>query len=192
MDRFIQFAIAAADLALADARFKVEPANAERVGVIVGSGIGGFSTIERRAQDAARGRPAQGQPLLHPAVIINLASGWISIRTGAKGPNSATSTACATSAHSIGDAFRLVQLGEADVMIAGGSEAAITPLALGGFAAMRALSTRNDEPTRASRPFDRDRDGFVMGEGAGILILEELEAARRRGARPTARSLATG
>jgi 3-oxoacyl-[acyl-carrier-protein] synthase II len=183
MDRFIQFSIAAADLALADAGFKIDATNAERAGVIVGSGIGGFSTIEREHKTLIEGGPRRISPFFIPSVIINLASGWISIRTGARGPNSATSTACATSAHAIGDAFRLVQNGYADVMIAGGSEAAITPLAVGGFAAMRALSTRNDEPRRASRPFDRDRDGFVIGEGAGILILEEAESARRRGAR---------
>jgi 3-oxoacyl-[acyl-carrier-protein] synthase II len=182
MDRFIHFAVAAADLALKDAGLAVSPENAERVGVYIGSGIGGFSTIEREYRTLLESGPRRISPFFIPAVIINLASGWVSIRTGAKGPNSASCTACATSAHAVGDAFRIIQRGEADAMIAGGSEAAITPLAVGGFAAMRALSTRNDEPTRASRPFDQDRDGFVIGEGSGILILEELESARRHGA----------
>ena len=153
------------------------------VGVYIGSGIGGFATIEREHETLLKQGPRKISPFFIPAAIVNLASGWISIRTGAKGPNSATCTACTTSAHAVGDSFRLIQRGEADVMIAGGSEAAITPLAVGGFCSMRALSTRNDDPTRASRPFDRDRDGFVMGEGAGVIILEELEHARRRGAR---------
>ncbi len=183
MDRFIQFAVAAADFALQDSGFKVEAANAEQVGVYVGSGIGGFATIEREHEALLKGGPRKISPFFIPASIVNLASGWVSIRTGAKGPNSATCTACTTSAHAVGDSFRLIERGEADVMIAGGSEAAITPLGVGGFAAMRALSTRNEEPARASRPFDKDRDGFVIGEGAGILILEELQHARRRGAR---------
>jgi 3-oxoacyl-[acyl-carrier-protein] synthase II len=182
-DRFIQFAIAATDFAVKDAKLEVTPADAERVGVYIGSGIGGFATIEREYDVLLESGPRRISPFFIPAVIINLASGWVSIRLGAKGPNSASCTACATSAHAVGDAFRLIQHDEADVMIAGGSEAAITRLAVGGFAAMRALSTRNDEPTRASRPFDRDRDGFVMGEGSGILVLEELERARARGAR---------
>ena len=182
MDRFIQFAIAASDIASKDARLEFSAAEAERVGVLIGSGIGGFATIEREYRTLLEGGPRRISPFFIPAVIINLAAGWVSIRTGAKGPNSATCTACATSAHAVGDAFRLIQRGDADVMIAGGSEAAITPLAVGGFAAMRALSTRNDDPTRASRPFDKDRDGFVMGEGSGILILEELDRARSRGA----------
>ena len=183
MDRFIQFAIAASDIAMKDAHLQVNAADAERVGVLIGSGIGGFGTIEREYGVLLAGGPRRISPFFIPAVIINLAAGWVSIRTGAKGPNSATCTACATSAHAVGDALRLIQRGDADVMIAGGSEAAITPLAVGGFAAMRALSTRNDDPTRASRPFDKDRDGFVIGEGSGILILEELERARGRGAR---------
>ena len=183
MDRFIQFAIAASDIAMKDAHLQVSAADAERVGVLIGSGIGGFGTIEREYGVLLAGGPRRISPFFIPAVIINLAAGWVSIRTGAKGPNSATCTACATSAHAVGDALRLIQRGDADVMIAGGSEAAITPLAVGGFAAMRALSTRNDDPTRASRPFDKDRDGFVIGEGSGILILEELERARGRGAR---------
>ena len=182
-DRFIQFAVAASDMAVKDASLVVDASNAESVGVYIGSGIGGFATIEREHEALLKGGPRKISPFFIPAAIANLASGWVSIRTGAKGPNSCTATACTTSAHSIGDSFRLVQRGDADVMIAGGSEAAITPLAVGGFAAMRALSTRNDEPARASRPFDKARDGFVIGEGAGIVVLEELEQARRRGAR---------
>ena len=183
MDRFIQFAIAAADFAMADAGIVVTPEEAEMVGVYVGSGIGGFRTIEDAHSDLVNGGPRKVSPFFIPSAIVNLASGWVSIRTGAKGPNSATATACTTSAHAVGDSFRLIQRGDADVMIAGGSEAAITPLGTAGFCSMRALSTRNDDPTRASRPFDAQRDGFVMGEGAGILILEELEHARRRGAK---------
>jgi 3-oxoacyl-[acyl-carrier-protein] synthase II len=182
-DRFIQFAVAASDMAVKDAGLVVDAANAESVGVYIGSGIGGFATIEREHEALLKGGPRKISPFFIPAAIANLASGWVSIRTGAKGPNSCTATACTTSAHSIGDSFRLVERGDADVMIAGGSEAAITPLAVGGFAAMRALSTRNDEPAKASRPFDKDRDGFVIGEGAGIVVLEELELARRRGAK---------
>ena len=182
MDRFIQFAIAAADFALADSGLVVDARNAENVGVCIGSGIGGFATIEREHSALLNGGPRRISPFFIPASIVNLASGWVSIRTGAKGPNSATCTACTTSAHSIGDSFRLIRYGDAEAMIAGGSEAAITPLGVGGFAAMRALSARNEEPQRASRPFDRDRDGFVIGEGAGVLVLEELESARRRGA----------
>jgi 3-oxoacyl-[acyl-carrier-protein] synthase II len=183
MDRFIQFAVAAADFAVRDSGLKIDAANAERVGVYIGSGIGGFATIEREHEALLKGGPRKVSPFFIPASIVNLASGWVSIRTGAKGPNSATCTACTTSAHAVGDSYRLIQRGEADFMIAGGSEAAITPLGVGGFAAMRALSTRNEEPAKASRPFDRDRDGFVIGEGAGILVLEELGMARRRGAR---------
>jgi 3-oxoacyl-[acyl-carrier-protein] synthase II len=183
MDRFIQFAVAAADFAVRDSGLKIDAANAEQVGVYIGSGIGGFATIEREHEALLKGGPRKVSPFFIPASIVNLASGWVSIRTGAKGPNSATCTACTTSAHAVGDSYRLIQRGEADSMIAGGSEAAITPLGVGGFAAMRALSTRNEEPAKASRPFDRDRDGFVIGEGAGILVLEELGAARRRGAR---------
>jgi 3-oxoacyl-[acyl-carrier-protein] synthase II len=194
MDRFIQFAIAAADFALADAGLPahVDPAAAERFGVVIGSGIGGFATIEREHEELMKGGPRKVSPFFIPAAIINLASGWISIRTGAKGPNTATCTACATSAHSLGDAYRLIQRGEADVVLAGGSEAAITPLGVGGFCAMRALSTRNDEPERASRPFDAQRDGFVMGEGAGVLVLEEQERARARGARAYAELVGYG
>jgi len=183
MDRFIQFAIAAADFAVKDAQLQVAPESAESVGVYIGSGIGGFATIEREHTELMNGGPRRVSPFFIPAAIVNLASGWVSIRTGAKGPNSATATACTTSAHAIGDSFRLIQRGDADVMIAGGSEAAISPLAVAGFCSMRALSTRNDAPEKASRPFDKDRDGFVMGEGAGILILEELERAKARGAK---------
>jgi 3-oxoacyl-[acyl-carrier-protein] synthase II len=182
MGRFIQFAIAAAEFAVADARLKVDPEEAERVGVYIGSGIGGFEVIEREHKNLLEKGPGRISPFFIPATIVNLASGWVSIRHGAKGPNSATATACTTSAHSIGDSFRLIQRGDADVMICGGTEAAVTPMSIGGFAAMRALSQRNDEPERASRPWDKDRDGFIVGEGAGILVLEELEIARRRGA----------
>ena len=182
MDRFIQFAVAAADFALADSGLRVDEANAEQVGVYIGSGIGGFATIEREHETLMKAGPRKVSPFFIPAAIVNLASGWVSIRTGAKGPNSATCTACTTSAHAVGDSYRLIQRGDAEAMIAGGSEAAITPLGVGGFAAMRALSTRNEDPARASRPFDKERDGFVIGEGAGIVVLEELEHARRRGA----------
>ena len=183
MGRFIQFAIAAADCALAGSGLKVTPEIAEQVGVYIGSGIGGFEVIEREHQTLLEHGPRRISPFFIPATIVNLASGYVSIRSGAKGPNSATATACTTSAHSIGDSYRLIQHGDADAMICGGTEACITPMGVGGFAAMRALSTRNDEPERASRPWDRDRDGFVVGEGAGVLVLEELEFARRRGAR---------
>jgi 3-oxoacyl-[acyl-carrier-protein] synthase II len=182
MDRFIQFAVAAADMAMKDARYEIAPGTHDMTGVYIGSGIGGFATIEREHETLLKQGPRKISPFFIPAAIVNLASGWISIRTGAKGPNSATCTACTTSAHAVGDSFRIIQRGEADVMISGGSEAAITPLGVGGFCAMRALSTRNEEPERASRPFDRERDGFVIGEGAGILVLEELEHARGRGA----------
>ena len=182
MDRFIHFAVAAADFAVADAGLKIGPAEAEMIGVYIGSGIGGFATIEREHETLMKEGPRRISPFFIPAAIVNLASGWVSIRTGAKGPNSATCTACTTSAHAVGDSFRLIQRGDADAMIAGGSEAAITPLGVGGFCAMRALSTRNDDPGHASRPFDKERDGFVIGEGSGIVILEERERARRRGA----------
>ena len=182
MGRFIQFAIAASDFALSASGLKVTADNAERVGVYIGSGIGGFEVIEREFENLLRSGPRRISPFFIPATIINLASGYVSIRSGAKGPNSATATACTTSAHSIGDSFRMIQHGDADVMICGGAEAPICRMGIGGFAAMRALSTRNDEPERASRPWDKCRDGFVVGEGAGIVILEELEAALRRGA----------
>ena len=183
MGRFIQFAVAAADFALADSGLKVTPEIAEEVGVYIGSGIGGFEVIEREHQTLLEHGPRRISPFFIPATIINLASGYVSSRSGAKGPTSATATACTTSAHSIGDSFRMIQRGEAVAMICGGTEAAVTPMGIGGFAAMRALSTRNDEPQRASRPWDKDRDGFVVGEGAGILVIEGLEFARARGAR---------
>jgi 3-oxoacyl-[acyl-carrier-protein] synthase II len=182
MDRFIQFAVAATDFALKDSGLSIDASLADRTGVYIGSGIGGFATIEREHTHLMEGGPRKVSPFFIPAAIINLASGWVSIRTGARGPNSATATACTSGAHALGDSFRLIQRGDADVMIAGGSEAAITPLSVAGFASMRALSTRNDAPEKASRPFDRGRDGFVIGEGSGILILEEREAAKRRGA----------
>jgi len=183
MGRFIQFAIAAVDFAMESSGLKITPEIAEQVGVYIGSGIGGFEVIEREHLTLLQHGPRRISPFFIPATIINLASGYVSIRTGAKGPNSATATACTTSAHSIGDSFRMIQRGDADAMICGGTEAAVTPMGIGGFAAMRALSTRNDSPERASRPWDKDRDGFVVGEGAGMLILEELEMARTRGAR---------
>jgi 3-oxoacyl-[acyl-carrier-protein] synthase II len=182
MGRFIHVAIAAADEALKMSGLKITPENDERVGVHIGSGIGGFDIIEREHTALMEGGPRKISPFFIPAAIINLAAGQVSMRYGAKGPNEATATACTTSAHSIGDSYRIIQHNDADVMIAGGAEAAITPMGVGGFAAMRALSTRNDAPEKASRPWDRDRDGFVIGEGAGILILEELEFARKRGA----------
>ena len=182
MGRFIHVCMAATDEAVKMSGLNITPENAERVGVHIGSGIGGFDIIEREHSNLLQGGPRKISPFFIPAAIINLAAGHVSIRYGAKGPNEATATACTTSAHSIGDAFKLIARDAADVMIAGGTEAAITPMGVGGFAAMRALSTRNDAPDKASRPFDVDRDGFVIGEGAGILILEELEFARRRGA----------
>ena len=182
MGRFIQFAIAATEFALASSGFKVTKDDEERVGVYIGSGIGGFDVIEREYKTYLDHGPRRISPFFIPATIINLASGYVSIRTGAKGPNSAVATACTTGAHAIGDSFRLIQHGDADVMICGGAEACITPMGIGGFGAMRALSTRNDAPERACRPWDKDRDGFIVGEGAGVLILEELETARRRGA----------
>ena len=182
MARFIHLAIAASDEAMKCSQLTITPENAERVGVHIGSGIGGFDVIEREHSNLINGGPRKISPFFIPAAIINLAAGQVSMRYGAKGPNEATATACTTSAHSIGDSFRIIQHGDADVMIAGGTEAAITPMGVGGFAAMRALSTRNDDPQKASRPWDVDRDGFVIGEGAGILILEELEHAKKRGA----------
>ncbi|MFB3778765.1 MAG: beta-ketoacyl-ACP synthase II [Bryobacteraceae bacterium] len=182
MGRFIQFAIAASDFAMTMANLKLTPDDAERAGVYIGSGIGGFEVIEREHKNLLERGPGRISPFFIPATIINLASGYVSIRTGAKGPNSATATACTTSAHAIGDSFRLIQHGDADVMICGGSEAPICPMGIGGFAAMRALSTRNHEPEKASRPWDKQRDGFVVGEGSGLLVLEEMERAKRRGA----------
>jgi 3-oxoacyl-[acyl-carrier-protein] synthase II len=183
MGRFIHFAMAAADEAMKMCELKVTPENATRVGVHIGSGVGGFDVIEREHAELLKGGPRKISPFFIPAAIVNLAAGHVSIRYGAKGPNEATATACTTSAHAIGDAYKIIQRCDADVMIAGGSEAAITPMGVGGFAAMRALSTRNDDPSTASRPWDSDRDGFVIGEGAGILVLEDLEFARNRGAK---------
>jgi 3-oxoacyl-[acyl-carrier-protein] synthase II len=182
MDVFVQYAIAASEFAVQDARLQISTEEAPRVGVFIASGIGGFTSIEREHKALLDGGPRKISPFFIPSAIINLAAGQVSIRFGAKGPNSATCTACSASAHAIGDAWEIIRRDDADVMIAGGSEAAITPMGVGGFAAMRALSTRNDEPARASRPFDKDRDGFIIGEGAGVVILEELERATRRGA----------
>jgi 3-oxoacyl-[acyl-carrier-protein] synthase II len=183
MDLFIHYAVAAAAFAQEQSGLTITPENAERVGVLIGSGIGGMNFFERQHQILLERGPDRLSPFLIPGMIVNLASGQVSIRTGAKGPNSAVCTACATGTHAIGDSFRLIQNGFADAMITGGTEGVITPLAVGGFCAMKALSTRNDSPETASRPFDLDRDGFVMGEGAGILVIEELEHARRRGAK---------
>ena len=182
MGRFIHFALAAATEAMKMSGLKVTPENAENIGVYIGSGIGGFDVIEREHTALMEGGPRKISPFFIPASIVNLAAGQVSIRFGAKGPNMASATACTTGAHAIGDSFKIIQRGDADAMIAGGAEAAITPMSIGGFASMRALSTRNNEPERASRPWDKDRDGFVVGEGSGILILEELEHAKARGA----------
>jgi 3-oxoacyl-[acyl-carrier-protein] synthase II len=182
MDIFIQFALAASQFAVDDARLEVTPEIADHVGVYIASGIGGFQTIEREHIELMKGGPRRISPFFIPASIINLAAGQVSIRFNARGPNLATCTACTASAHAIGESYEIIRRGDADIMIAGGSEACITPMGVGGFAAMRALSTRNDDPQRASRPFDKDRDGFVMGEGSGICILETLDSATRRGA----------
>ena len=192
MGRFIHFAFAATQEALAQSGLKITDENADRVGVFIGSGIGGFEIIEREHASLLQGGPRKISPFFIPAAIVNMAAGQLSIRYGARGPISATATACATSANSIGDSVRMILHGDADAMIAGGSEAAVTPLSVGGFASMRALSARNDEPAKASRPFDKDRDGFVIGEGAGILILEELEFAKRRGAKILAEVIGYG
>jgi 3-oxoacyl-[acyl-carrier-protein] synthase II len=183
MGRYIHLALAAATEAMETSGLKVTPENSENIGVYIGSGIGGFDVIEREHTALMEGGPRKISPFFIPAAIVNLAAGHVSIRFGAKGPNMASATACTTSAHAVGDSFKIIQRGDADAMICGGAEAAITPMGIGGFCAMRALSTRNDDPERASRPWDRDRDGFVVGEGAGIMILEELEHARARGAR---------
>ncbi len=190
--RFIQIALAATDFAMRSSELTITPEIAEQTGVYVASGIGGFDVIEREHSKLLQGGPGRISPFFIPAAIINLASGHISIRYGAKGPNSATATACSASAHAVGDSFRLIQHGYAEVMICGGSEAAITPMGVGGFAAMKALSTRNDAPEKASRPFDADREGFVIGEGAGILILESLEYAEKRGAKILAEIIGYG
>jgi len=183
MDRFIHLGVAAASLAMEDSNLKVTDSNAERIGVIVGSGVGGLASIERCTKILNDRGPKRVTPFFIPMTIINLTSGHISIRFGVKGPNSAVATACASGTHAIGDAFKMIQRDDADAMICGGAEAVITPLGITGFTAMKALSTRNDEPERASRPFDRDRDGFVMGEGSGILVIEEMEHAINRGAK---------
>jgi 3-oxoacyl-[acyl-carrier-protein] synthase II len=192
MGRFIHFAIAASQEAMDHSGLKVDESNRDRVGVHIGSGIGGFDVIEREHSAMLAGGPRKISPFFIPGSIINLAAGHVSIRFGARGPNEATATACTSSAHSIGDAFRIIERGDADAMIAGGTEAAITPMGVGGFAAMKALSTRNDDPEHACRPFDKDRDGFVCGEGAGILILEELGFARARGAKILAEVIGYG
>jgi len=192
MGRFIHFAFAATHEAITQSGLEITPEISERVGVFIGSGIGGFEIIEREHSNLLKGGPRKISPFFIPSVIVNMAAGNISIRYGAKGPISATATACATSANSIGDSARMIMHGDADVMIAGGAEASVTALSVGGFAAMRALSQRNDEPTKASRPFDKDRDGFVIGEGAGILVLEELEFARARGAKILAEIIGYG
>ena len=192
MGRFIHFAMAAADEAMKTSELKITPENATRVGVHIGSGVGGFDVIEREHAELLKGGPRKISPFFIPAAIVNLAAGHVSIRYGAKGPNEATATACTTSAHAIGDAYKIIQRCDADVMIAGGSEAAITPMGVGGFAAMRALSTRNDDPETASRPWDKERDGFVIGEGAGILVLEDLETAQNRGAKILAEIIGYG
>jgi 3-oxoacyl-[acyl-carrier-protein] synthase II len=183
MDVFIHYAVAAAQEAMDDSGLRVTEANEERFGAYIGSGIGGFGVIEREHEKYLKGGPGKISPFFIPAAIVNLAAGQVSIRYGLKGPNSATCTACSTGAHAVGDSFKIIQRGDADAMICGGAEAAITPMGVGGFAAMRALSTRNGDPEHASRPFDLDRDGFVIGEGAGILVLEELGHARARGAK---------
>jgi 3-oxoacyl-[acyl-carrier-protein] synthase II len=192
LGRFIHFAMGASQEAVQSSGLEITPQNAENVGVYIGSGIGAFEVIEREHRNLLEKGPGRISPFFIPASIVNLASGNVSIRHGAKGPNSATATACTTSAHCIGDSFRLIQWGYADAMICGGAEAVITPMGIGGFASLRALSTRNDDPLKASRPWDRDRDGFVVGEGAGILILEELEMAKARGARILAEIIGYG
>ena len=183
MGRFMQLALAAADFAVRMSGWQPSPAEADTTGVYVSSGIGGFDIIEREHGKFLQGGPGKISPFFIASAIVNLASGHSSIRYGARGPNSATATACSASAHAIGDSFKIIQRGDADVMISGGAEASITPMGVGGFSAMKALSTRNDEPARASRPFDAERDGFVVGEGSGILIFEALEHAEKRGAK---------
>jgi 3-oxoacyl-[acyl-carrier-protein] synthase II len=182
MGRFIQLALAGADFAVKSAQWKPEMSDLDEVGVYVASGIGGFDIIEREHIKLTSGGPGKISPFFIPSAIVNLASGHISIRYGARGPNSATATACSASAHSVGDSFKIIERGAAEMMICGGTEATITPMGVGGFAAMKALSTRNDDPATASRPFDADRDGFVVGEGCGILVLESLEHAEKRNA----------
>ena len=192
MDRFIQYALAASLFAVEDAGLETPVGDPDRTGVVISSGIGGFETIEREHRKLLEKGPRRISPFFVPAMVVNLAAGWVSIRLGAKGPNSAMATACSAGAHAVGEAFRLIRYGHADAMVAGGAEATITPMCIGGFASMKALSTRNDDPRRASRPFDRDRDGFVVGEGAGVLILEEREQALARGATPYAEVIGYG
>jgi len=182
MDTFIHYGVAAASMALEHSGLEITDENAKRVGVVIGSGIGGMPAIEKTMRAYEQGGARKISPFFIPMTIINMVSGWVSMITGAKGPNTATVTACATGTHAIGDAFEIIARGDADAMIAGGSEACVCELAVGGFAAARALSTRNDDPQAASRPWDKDRDGFVMGEGAGVLVLESLESAQKRGA----------
>jgi beta-ketoacyl-acyl-carrier-protein synthase II len=183
MDRFTQYGMAAALMAVEDAGLSINGTGSDRVGVLVGSGIGGIETLEKQNQILLEKGPSRISPFFVPMMIVNMATGMVSMRLGAKGPSNSTVTACASGANAIGDAFRIIRYGAAEVMIAGGAEAPVTPLAVGGFASMKALSTRNDEPEKASRPFDADRNGFVIGEGAGIVVLEELEHAKARGAR---------
>lgn len=183
MDTFMHYSLAAGKMAIEDSGLVIDDENAERVGVLVGSGLGGLMTIEKYHSILLEKGPKKISPFFIPMLIVNLAPGHISMHFGCKGPNSSIVTACATGNHSIGEAFRIIQRGDADAMIAGGVEATITPLAVGGFCAMKALSTKNDEPEKASRPFEKDRDGFVMAEGAGILVLEEMEKAKKRGAK---------
>ena len=192
MDTFIQYALAASLFAVEDAGLGTPVGDPDRTGVIISSGIGGFETIEREHRKLLEKGPRRISPFFVPAMVVNLAAGWVSIRLGAKGPNSAMATACSAGAHAVGEAFRLVRYGHADAMVAGGAEATITPMCIGGFASMKALSTRNDDPQHASRPFDRDRDGFVVGEGAGILIIEERERALARGVTPYAEVVGYG
>jgi len=192
MARFIQLAMAASDFAMKMSGLEITPELANSTGVFIGSGIGGFDVIEREHSKYLNGGPGKISPFFIPAAIINLAAGHVSIRYGAKGPNSATATACSASAHAVGDAFKIIQRGAADAMIAGGSEGAVTPMCIGGFGAMRALSTHNSEPEKASRPFDAERDGFIVGEGSGVLILEALEHAQKRGAKIIAEIIGYG
>lgn len=182
MDRFVQFALAGAEMAVGDAGVRFDAEESERFGCLLGVGLGGMATFERNHETLLRAGPQRVSPFFVPMLIGNMAAGRVCMRYGLQGPNSCVSTACAAGTHAIGDAFRIIQRGDADVMLSGGCESVITPLGVGGFCAMRALSTRNEEPHRASRPFDAQRDGFVLGEGAGILVLEEMERARRRGA----------
>jgi 3-oxoacyl-[acyl-carrier-protein] synthase II len=192
MDLFLQYAVAASSMAVEDSGIKSDGIDSERFGVIIGSGIGGISTVEQQHSRLLEGGPGRISPFFVPMMISNIASGQVSMRFGAKGPNYSTVSACASGLHAIGDAFRWIKYGDADVIIAGGAEAAITPMALGGFCSMKALSTRNDDPAHACRPFDKNRDGFVLGEGAGIVILEEMNHALKRGAKIVAEIVGYG